>query len=70
MGTYGDVMLLQIPSLRDNWQDLGDDRFTQNNQNSMIDCGTWVQNWGNDCFSYIPSSPTGPTAATCGTGSA
>jgi hypothetical protein len=59
MGTYGDVMLLRRPKLRDNWQDLGTDRFTQNNQNSMIDCGAVVVGWGNDCFTYIPSFSRG-----------
>jgi len=59
MGTYGDVMLAQVPKLRDNWQDLGNDRFTQNNQNSMVACGTAVVGWGNDCFTYIPSFTRG-----------
>jgi hypothetical protein len=59
MPTYGDVMLLRNPQLRDNWQDLGTDRFTQNNQNSMIDCGTFVLNSGNDCFVARPSFTNG-----------
>jgi hypothetical protein len=59
MGTYGNVLLFKVPELRDNWQDLGGDRFTQNNQNSMISCGTAVVGWGNDCFTYIPSFSRG-----------
>jgi hypothetical protein len=59
MPTYGGVLLMQRPKLRDNWQDLGGDRFTQNNQNSMIDCGTFVVNWGNDCFTYVRSFSRG-----------
>jgi hypothetical protein len=59
MGTYGDVILSKVPRLRDNWQDLGADRFTQNNQNSMIACGTAVVGVGNDCFTYIPSFSRG-----------
>jgi len=58
MPTYGDVMLLRLPKMRDNWQDLGD-RFTQNNQNSAIACGNWVQNWGNDCFAARPNFTNG-----------
>lgn len=59
MGTYGDVMLTEVPRLRDNWQDLGTDRFNQNNQNSMIDCGTFQVGVGNGCFTYIPSFSRG-----------
>ena len=50
---------MKVPQLRDNWQDLGGDRFTQNNQNSMVSCGTPVVGWGNDCFTYIPSFTRG-----------
>ena len=59
MPTYGNVVLLQRPGLRSNWQDLGNDRFVQNNQNSMIDCGAVVVGWGNSCFTYIPSFQRG-----------
>ncbi len=62
MGTYGDVMLLKVPSMRDGWQDLGD-RFTQNNQNSAIACGNWVQNWGNDCMVARPNFTNGTNGA-------
>jgi hypothetical protein len=59
MPTYGNVVLMQRPTLRSNWQDLGTDRFVQNNQNSMIDCGTLVVGWGNSCFTYIPAFTRG-----------
>ena len=54
MQSWGNVILLKTPSLRNGWQDLGGDRFTQANQNSTIDCGT-ATSVGNDCFTYIPS---------------
>jgi hypothetical protein len=53
MPTYGSALLLQRPELRNNWQDLGGDRFTQNNQNSMLQCGydgSFVVGWGNSCI--------------------
>jgi hypothetical protein len=53
MPTYGNSLLLARPELRDNWQDLGNDRFTQNNQNQMLTCAndnSWVQGWGNSCM--------------------
>jgi hypothetical protein len=59
MPNYGNVILMQRPSLRDNWQDLGGDRFNQGNQNSMINCGPVVLNWGNNCFTYIPAFSLG-----------
>ena len=62
MPTYGNVMLLKNPHLRDNWQDLGGDRFTQNNQNSMINCGfdgSFVLNWGDSCMVARPSFTNG-----------
>jgi hypothetical protein len=53
MPTYGNVVYSKVPKLRDNWQDLGGDRFTQQNQNSMIgNCGVAVVNTGDDCFTY------------------
>jgi len=59
MPRYGNVMLNRLPVLRENWQDLGGDRFTQNNQNSMIDCGAFTVGQGNECFTYIPSFARG-----------
>jgi hypothetical protein len=59
MGTYGDVLLLKRPEIRDNWQDIGNDRFTQNNQNPLVDCGQVAIGWGNDCFTYIRSFTRG-----------
>ena len=37
IGIQGRPNLLGTPQLRDNWQDLGGDRFNQGNQNSTID---------------------------------
>ncbi len=54
MGTYGNVLLNQVPTLRDNWQDLGDDRFTQNNQNSMVDCGAFATGLGQQLLYLRP----------------
>jgi hypothetical protein len=45
--------------MRDNWKDIGGDRFTQANQNSRIDCGARVQNWGNDCVAVVPNWTNG-----------
>jgi len=60
MPTYGNNMiLLQRPSLRDSWQDLGGDRFNEGNQNSMINCGPTVVNYGNSCFTYAPAFTNG-----------
>jgi len=59
MPTYGNVMLLQNPRLRNDWQDLGGDRFNQNNQNSMINCGTFVVNWGDSCMAADPAFTNG-----------
>lgn len=59
MPTYGGVILNRRPKLRDNWQDLGGDRFTQINQNSMIDCGAFQAGYGNDCFTWVPAYSRG-----------
>jgi len=62
MSTYGNVMLLQNPMLRNNWQDLGTNRFNQNSQNSMINCGfdgSFQVGWGNSCFAAMPSFTNG-----------
>jgi len=53
MPNFGNVLLLKDPKLRNNWQDLGGDRFNTNNENSMFDCGmdgSWVASWGNSCM--------------------
>jgi hypothetical protein len=53
MPNYGNVVLLQDPSLRSNWQDLGTARYNQNTENSMINCGfdgSFVTNVGNSCM--------------------
>jgi hypothetical protein len=57
MPGFGSLLLLRRPRMRDNWQDLGTNRFDQKSQNSMIDCGTAIANGsplaGNDCFTYV-----------------
>jgi hypothetical protein len=58
MPNYGNVMLFRNPGLRDNWTDLGGDRFNQSNQNSLLNCGTNT-NLGNECFTYIPAYSMG-----------
>jgi hypothetical protein len=58
MPGYGNVILKRVPRLRDNWTDLGGDRWTLANQNSLIDCGPATAT-GNDCFSYIPGYERG-----------
>ena len=60
MPTYsGSGFLLRDPRLRDNWQDIGGDRFTAANQNSLIDCGAMVLNWGNNCVAAVPNYTIG-----------
>jgi hypothetical protein len=57
MPNFGSGIMGQAPKLRSDWQDLGGNRFTQNAQNSTINCGydnSWVQNVGNSCMSVIP----------------
>ncbi|HOL72937.1 MAG TPA: hypothetical protein PKW45_15925, partial [Bryobacteraceae bacterium] len=44
--------------LRENWQDLGPDRWTRQYQNSLIDCGPATP-FGNDCVTYAPSYERG-----------
>jgi hypothetical protein len=58
MPNYGNVVLFRNPGLRDEWRDLGGDRFNQSNQNSMLNCGTNT-NLGNECFTYIPAYSMG-----------
>ena len=58
MPNTGSVILLQRPKLRDNWQDLGGDRWDQAKQNSTIACGPATA-LGNDCITYAPSYERG-----------
>jgi len=47
---------IKDPKLRDNWQDLGGDRFVQANHNPLItNCGTAIPDWGNECVVVAPS---------------
>jgi len=60
MPTYGGVLDLKVPKLRDNWQDIGGDRWNTYNMNTMFsNCGAVVLTWGNDCFTYVPSYSRG-----------
>jgi hypothetical protein len=60
MPSFGNVLLTKRPELRDNWQDLGGNRFNQPSQNNMIgNCGDPVVNWGNECFTYRPAYSLG-----------
>ena len=52
------AVLLRRPRLRENWQDLGPDRWTRQYQNSLIDCGPATP-FGNDCVTYAPSYERG-----------
>ncbi len=63
MPNFGGVTLLQRPSLRNDWQDLGGDRFNEGNQNSMVNCGPAIVNYGNSCFTYIPAFSLGNNGA-------
>ncbi len=56
------MILIKRPALRDNWQDLGTDRFNQNNQNSLLDCGfdgSFVVGKSNSCMAFVPSFSRG-----------
>ncbi len=61
----GGVVLLKWPALRSDWQDLGGDRFNEGNQNSMIDCGPTILNYGNSCFTYVQPFGLGKQRRQC-----
>ena len=61
-----DLYLIQMPQIRDNWQDIGTNRFSQNAQNPLVtNCGTApiIQpngaTWGNLCEVVAPSFTRG-----------
>ena len=61
-----DLYLVQLPKIRDNWQDIGTNRFSQNAQNPLVtNCGTTpiIQSngatWGNNCEVVAPSFTRG-----------
>ncbi len=61
-----DLYLVQMPKIRDNWQDIGTNRFSQNAQNPLVtNCGTTpiIQSngatWGNNCEVVAPSFTRG-----------
>jgi hypothetical protein len=61
-----DLYLIQVPQIRDNWQDIGTNRFVQNSQNPLVtNCGTTpiIQpngaTWGNLCEVVAPSFTRG-----------
>ena len=49
--------------MRPDWQNLGGDRFNEGNQNSMINCGPVVLNYGNNCFTYVQPFSLGNNGA-------
>ncbi len=56
MSTYGSALMLKMPALRNDWQDLGGNRFTQAAQNSTLNCGfdnSFVASVGNSCMQII-----------------
>jgi hypothetical protein len=60
------LYLVQIPQLRDNWQDIGTNRFVQNAQNPIVtNCGTTPilqsngATVGNNCVQVAPSFARG-----------
>ena len=62
----GGIYLVQDPQLRDNWQDIGTNRFVQTAQNPIVtNCGTTpiIQSngatWGNQCEVVAPSFKNG-----------
>jgi hypothetical protein len=71
MPVTNNAYLIKNPSLRDNWQDIGTDRFHAGawtdkttgasgpGQNSLINCGAAVAGWGNDCIVYAQSFTNG-----------
>ncbi len=67
MPNFGGVVLLRRPSMREDWQDLGGDRFNEGNQNSMINCGPVVlapnPNAGNSCFTMVQPFSLGNNGA-------
>ncbi|MBZ5585299.1 MAG: hypothetical protein LAQ30_24465 [Acidobacteriia bacterium] len=64
--TISSLYLVGIPQLRDNWQDIGANRFVQNAQNPIVtNCGTAPilqpngATWGNNCEVVAPSFTRG-----------
>mgnify|MGYP001047062146 CR=1 FL=1 len=56
----GSLFRVKDPKLRDNWQDLGTNRFVQSGHNPLItNCGTAIPNVGNDCVHVAPSFTNG-----------
>src|SRR5205814_1473336 len=64
--TISSLYLVQMPKVRDNWQDIGANRFVQNSQNPLVtNCGTTPilqangATWGNLCEVVAPSFTRG-----------
>jgi hypothetical protein len=60
------LYLVKMPELRDNWQDIGTNRFVQTAQNPLVtNCGSGPvlqpngATWGNDCTVVAPSFTNG-----------
>lgn len=64
--TISSLHLVKMPELRDNWQDIGNNRFVQNAQNPLVtNCGTTPilqpngATLGNECIHVAPSFTRG-----------
>jgi hypothetical protein len=64
--TISSLFLVKLPKLRDNWQDIGTNRFVQTAQNPLVtNCGTTPilqpngATWGNECVVVAPSFTRG-----------
>jgi hypothetical protein len=64
--TISSLYLIQMPQIRDNWQDIGTNRFAPNGQNPLVtNCGTTPilqpngATWGNLCEVVAPSFARG-----------
>lgn len=56
----GQLFRVQDPTLRDNWQDIGTNRFVQSGQNPLVtNCGAPITNYGNNCVVVAPSFTNG-----------
>ncbi len=59
-GTRQQLFRIMDPQLRDDWQDLGGNRYAQSAQNPLVtNCGTAIPNVGNNCVHVAPSFTNG-----------
>jgi hypothetical protein len=58
--TISSTYRVGTPEIRDNWQDIGTNRFSQTEQNPLVtNCGGPIKNWGNKCVVVAPSFTRG-----------